>query len=216
MALVANGLSTLDAILNSGKEKLLEVLRSERRITALLASVSDVIGFTPNRLATTHIRVATELGIEGIVDDCNKKLGTEYEEAIASLLRVEASWVVTVLDDGKRQNVPDILVKLGDVAVLIECKTCTKVPTLVKKEEAFAIMQKAADFDRNMRRVTLGKPAFDEHSKTKAQAASDITLIEHPVFIEAILRVHTGSMEPHDFLRWLTTPGVAEIDRLLG
>jgi helicase len=55
---------------------------------------------------------------------------------------------------------------------------------LIKKEEAFAVLQKAIDFKTNMRRVSLGKPAFDEHSKSKAQAAQDITLIEHHVFME--------------------------------
>jgi helicase len=67
-----------------------------------------------------------------------------------------------------------------------------------------------------MRRVSLGKPAFDEHSKSKAQASQDITLIEHHVFMEGLLRVHEGSVTPADFLKWLGTPGISEIDRLSG
>jgi hypothetical protein len=38
------------------------------------------------------------------------ELGVEYEKAIATLLRVEASWIVTNLDDGQRRNVPDMLI----------------------------------------------------------------------------------------------------------
>jgi helicase len=87
---------------------------------------------------------------------------------------------------------------------------------LIKKEEAWAVIQKAADFDTAMRRVTLGKPAFDETSKAKAAASQDITLVEHPIFMEGLLRVHGGTLTPDEFMRWLGSPGVAEIDRLGG
>ena len=78
------------------------------------------------------------------------------------------------------------------------------------------MVQKSADFDKAMRRVTLGKPVFDETSKKKAAASHDITLVEHSVFLEALLRVHAGSLAPVDFLAWLAVPGVAEIERLRG
>ena len=120
------------------------------------------------------------------------------------------------MDDGIRQNVPDLLVELGGKQILLECKTCTKSPPLIKKEEAWAVIQKAADFDTVMRRVTLGKPAFDETSKRKAAAAQDITLVEHGVFVEGLLRVHAGTLPASEFLDWLSCPGVAEIDRLGG
>ena len=87
---------------------------------------------------------------------------------------------------------------------------------LIKKEEAWAVIQKGADFDKAMRRVTLGKPAFDESSKGKAAASNDISLVEHHVFIEGLLRVHAGTLSPEQFLVWLTAPGVAEIERLSG
>ncbi|PLZ00059.1 hypothetical protein CY652_22975 [Burkholderia sp. WAC0059] len=67
-----------------------------------------------------------------------------------------------------------------------------------------------------MRRVTLGKPAFDETSKKKAAASKDITLVEHSVFIEGLLRVHSGTLSAADFLSWLGSPGVAELERLGG
>jgi helicase len=112
--------------------------------------------------------------------------------------------------------VPDLLIKLGDLQVLLECKTCTKKPPLIKKDEAFAILQKASDFDKGMRRVTLGKPGFDEHSKMKAQGSPDITLVEHSVFSEGLLRVHSGAITSENFLKWLVVPGLSEIGRLEG
>jgi helicase len=216
MALVAQGIATLHDVLTTAKDKLVGLLRHDRRAQALIDAAASTIGHGPSRFLVVHERVATKLGIDGIVKACNEKLGVEYEQAIASLLRIEAAWIVTILDDGIRQNVPDILIQLGGLGVLLECKTCTKSPPLIKKEEAFSVLQKGADFDKAMRRVTLGKPSFDETSKKKAAAAHDITLIDHVVFMEAILRVHTGALSPQDFLRWLGTPGVAELDRVGG
>ena len=216
LALLQNGLSTFEQILASGKGKLLSILRSEQRVMALLKAVASANGTGPDRFARTHMRVAQKLGLEAIVDACNKELGTNYENAIRRLLEAESSWAITKLDDGKRKNVPDMLVQLGELELLIECKTCTKCPALVKKEEAFAVIQKALDFDKKMYRVTLGKPTFDEHSKTKAQASIDISLVEHSIFVEGILRVHSGTVTPRQFLEWLARPGVTEIDKLMG
>jgi len=67
-----------------------------------------------------------------------------------------------------------------------------------------------------MRRVTLGKPAFDETSKRKAAASKDITLVEHSLFMEGLLRVHGGTLSVADFMNWLGSPGVAESERLGG
>lgn len=216
MALIAQGIGTLHQILDTAKDQLTHILRSDRRAQALLDAISRIVGHGANRLATTHAAAAKELGVESIVERCEKALGTDYEAAIVELLQVEQSWVVTVLDDGKRQNVPDILIKLADQEILLECKTCTKAPPLIKKEEAWAILQKAADYDPKMRRVTLGKPTFDETSKKKGAASHDITLIEHHAFIEGVLRVHAGSLQPSEFLTWLGTPGLSDIDRLDG
>jgi helicase len=132
------------------------------------------------------------------------------------LLETEPSWRVTLLDDGIQQNVPDLMLTLGQVTVLIECKTTTKNPPLIKKEEAFAVLQKAIGFDPSMHRVTLGKPGFDDHSKKKVQSATDVTLVEHEVFIEGFLRVATRSVTPEEFVAWLSAPGLTELDRLGG
>jgi hypothetical protein len=66
------------------------------------------------------------------------------------------------------------------LGVLIECKTSSKSP-LIKKEEARAVLQKAADFDKKLKKVSLGNPAFDETSKYKCAVPKDITLVEHSV-----------------------------------
>ncbi|MDA8259276.1 MAG: DEAD/DEAH box helicase [Betaproteobacteria bacterium] len=216
MGLIAQGIATLHDVLGTAKDKLVQLLRSEPRAQALLDAVSSTVGLGPSRLAAAHFKTGQELGIERQVKACDDSLGTEYEVAIAALLRVEAAWAVTVLDDGTRPNVPDLLIELGAQQILLECKTCTKTPALIKKEEAWAVMQKAADFDPAMRRVTLGKPAFDETSKKKAAASQDITLVEHSVFMEGLLRVHGGTLSAADFMTWLGTPGVAELERLGG
>jgi helicase len=216
MALVAQGIATLHDVLATAKEKLTEILRSDRRAIALIEAASSTIGHSFNRLKSTHSQLAKELGLGDLLDSCNNNLGVEYEKAITDLLRVETSWIVTALDDGTRQNVPDIFIRLGECQLLVECKTCSKSPPLIKKEEAWAVLQKASDFDKTMHRITLGKPGFDETSKKKSAASHDITLVEHNIFLEGLLRVHAGSLTPSDFLKWLTMPGVAEIERLGG
>jgi helicase len=216
MGLIAQGIATLHDVLGTAKDKLAQLLRSEPRAQALIDAVSSTVGLGPSRLAAAHLKAGKELGIERQVKACDDALGRDYEVAVATLMRIEAAWTVTVLDDGKRPNVPDLLIELGAAQALLECKTCTKSPPLIKKEEAWAVVQKAADFDRTMRRVTLGKPAFDETSKKKAATSKDITLVEHSVFMEGLLRVHSGTLTPADFMTWLGSPGVAELERLGG
>lgn len=216
MALLAQGIDTLEGILGTAKERLEGILKNGTRVDSLLAAVSNSLDFQADRFTKIHRNVAAEIGLDRTMEQCEEALGTEYEEAIAKFLSAEPSWTVTPVDEGKRQNVPDLLVKLDDMAILIECKTTTKNPPLIKKDEAFAVLQKAVDFDPSIHRVTLGKPKFDEHSKKKAMGASEITLIEHSIFTEGLLRVLTGTVAPIDFLRWLSAPGVSEIERLDG
>lgn len=216
MALLADGIATLHDILAATKDRLTQLLRSERRADALVAAVDKMVGFSSERLEGVHRATADRLGIADLHTACEDALGTAYEKAIAGFLRVEGTWVVTQLDDGIKQNVPDLMLRLGGRCALIECKTCTRSPQVIKKEEAWAVLQKAADFDAAMRRITLGKPGFDETSMKKAASASDITLIVHGAFMEALLRVHSGSLTPEAFFDWLSAPGVAELDRLEG
>ena len=216
MALVANGGTTFEEIEDLGAERVSAILRSHSRAEAFFAAISEHTVFGPNRLASGHDQLAKRLGVRKMVAACAKSMDREYEKTIVRLLRMEMSWAVTVLDDGRRQNVPDVLLKLGDIAVLLEMKTASKSSGLIKKEAAFAVLQKAADYSEEMARVTLGKPHFDEMSKSKVAASRELTLVEHVTFVEALLRVLAGEIESTEFLAWLTEPGEAEFERIPG
>lgn len=216
MSLIANGLVTVMDVLTAGKDKLTKLLGAPERADALVSALSDSADRSMASFQRLHLQLGQELGIKELVAKCNEALGTDYEDAIIEILRQELSWIVDKLDDGKRQNEPDIQLVLGKTELLIECKTVTRKPPLVAKEEAFAIMQKATDYDSSMRRVTLGKPDFDEHTKSKTKASTDITLVGHAVFMEGIMRVLTGRLTAAEFMAWLAEPGVTDLSRLPG
>lgn len=216
VALLRAGVQTFEQLLSHAKDALTTVLGNDRRTTALLSAVANCVGFGIGRYERVHADLAAMLDLTAMVAACENTLNTDYEKAIERLLLVEKAWTVRVLDDGKQKNVPDLMVTLNGVNVLVECKTTSKSPPLIKKEDAFAVLQKAVDFAPAMHRVTLGKPAFDEHSKTKAQAAPSISLVEHDAFMEGLLRVHAKEISAAAFLTWISAPGVAELDRLDG
>jgi len=216
MALLGQGIETFDQLLASTKAVLSVAVGSEGRAGALLNAVASCLGVQTVKYQRTHEELASKLGVRTQFDQCTDQIGTEYEAAIHQFLAIERSWAVHVLDDGKQQNVPDLLIVLDSMSVIIECKTTTKKPPLIKKEEAFAVMQKAIGYDSAMHRVTLGKPGFDEHSKKKVQSATDVALVSHDTFMEGLLRVHAKQVSPQEFLAWLASPGLAELDRLGG
>ena len=216
MALIANGLVTVMDVIGAGRERLTKLLGADQRSTALMAALSDSFDEASMNFERMHLRLGREIGIEEKISKCNNSLGTDYDDAVIDLLREEVNWTVTYLDNGTLQNVPDIMLVLGDTSLLIECKTVTKKPPLITKSEAFAVLQKAVDFEERMKRVTLGKPEFDEHSKKKAVAASSITLARHSIFMEGLMRVLTGRLTASDFIKWLANPGVTELSRLPG
>lgn len=216
MALVKRGFQTLQDVLQAGSDQLLDILKSSLRVIELKKGIEVTTGHNSNAMQSVHMRVAREFGVESVVERCYRENGTEYEKAAHDLLAATKAFAITVIDDGKRQNVPDLLVKLGNVEALIECKSAIKNPALINKEDAWAVIQKAADYDQKIRRITLGKPAFDETSKEKAAAATDLTLIENGVFIEAAMRLLQKTLTPEEFMVWITTPGVSELERLPG
>jgi len=216
MALIANGLATVMDVIGAGKARLVKLLGGERRTDALIAALSDTFDSAGVNFGRVHLKLSQELGIEEKLKKCNEALGTGYEDAMFELLKEEINWSVDKLDDRKRQNVPDFQLVLGNTALLIECKTVTKKPPLITKDEAFDVVQKALDFDQKMKRVTLGKPDFDEHSKKKAAASPSITLVRHDVFMEGLMRVLTGRLAAINFVEWLAEPGVTDLSRLPG
>ena len=215
MSLLEDGLDTFEKIIDAGVKKLSKILKNKQRAAEFLKATSESDSSKYRSYTSVHFRLAEKLNISDIVSECEKAMHTEYEEAVAELLRRMPSCEVTILDDGKRKNVPDLLIKIDDQPILIEIKTTTK-SVGVKKEEAFAVQQKAADFADEMHRVTLGKPRFDETSKMKAMASHSITLVEHSVFVEAVLRVLDKRIDPAAFYSWITQPGIAEMERIPG
>jgi hypothetical protein len=65
-------------------------------------------GHNSSAMQSAHIRVAKELGAESLVERCYAENGTEYKKAVHDLLVFTKAFTVTVIDDGKRQNVPDL------------------------------------------------------------------------------------------------------------
>ena len=216
MQLVQKDIMSLQDVLGTSVDHLTKLLKNGQRARSLLEAVARVSDPRSSRFEGAHNKVAEELGILELVKAVYREQGTSFESAVVDLIRVESSWAVTVLDNGVRQNVPDILIQKGKVNVLIECKTCTKSPQVISKEDAWAVVQKSAGYDEFMARVSLGKPAFDETSKRKAANAGDITLVEFSDFVEGVLRVHTGSVSPVEFLNWISSPGIADTARLGG
>lgn len=146
VALLQQGILTFDQLLGTAKEKLSAVLGNERRITSLLKAVANSLGSRAAKFQKLHQEVAEKIGLEEAVKSCSEALGVEYDAAVKTLLQTEASWKVTLLDDGIQQNVPDLMLVLGSTSLLIECKTTTKKPPLIKKEEAFARFAKGDRF----------------------------------------------------------------------
>ena len=220
MKVLESGATTFEDIENLGVDGLADIVQSRRRAEALLTAIGEHTSVDPSRFSLVHGKLATRLGIAEILKACSTAMDKDYEDSIVRLLREESEWVVTVLDDERRQsvrqNVPDVMLALNGTVALLEMKTASKRSGCVKKEEAFAVLQKAADFDRGMARVTLGKPRFDETSKVKAMASSEITLVEHASFVEGMLRVLGKEIAPEAFLAWLVQTGEAEFARLPG
>ena len=217
MSLVEAGIVDFDDVAQAGLGRLEEILGSRRRAEALLGAVSEYSEVTSDRLNAIHRSLGTKIGLASEIARCFDAIGTDYEDAIIELLRKNNSWNITVIDDGNRKNVPDVLLEVGERSVLIEMKTSSKRSGLIKKDEAFAVIQKAMNFDKEIKRATLGKPYFDELSKEKAVASvEEVTLVEHSCFMECVLRVLCGNISADDFMDWISQPGLAEFARIPG
>lgn len=216
MELASRGWSTFKAVIGARPAELLEVLKSAVRVEAFVQSMGATADSGSETFKSAHIRIAGYLGFEEVMERCYSEVGTGYEKAILELLKQHAAFEVNVVDDGKRSNVPDLLLKSGDLEAVVECKTSAKRHGLVSKEDAWAVVQKATGFDPNLRRVTLGKPGFDESAKNKVALSTELTLVENEAFLEGILRFILKEIDSGAFMAWLCAPGLAEIERLPG
>lgn len=214
LALMKAGLSTPEAIINTDPKSLEQILLHKVRVDSLVDALQKAEDRPYEFARRRQSKAARELGIEEMVDDAYRLFGNEYEDAIEALLRLDKTWKVTKLEDGKRQGVPDFLIQLGSKSAVLECKTCTKKPPAITKDEAFAVLTKAANIESTTRRVTLGKPGFDTFSEGKACGSTEITLVRHTDFIDAMLLLRSGFVTSEEVFSWLVEPGVAEIERL--
>ncbi|MEW8664748.1 MAG: hypothetical protein AB2557_20020, partial [Candidatus Thiodiazotropha sp.] len=62
--------------------------------------------------------------------------------------------------------------------------------------------------------LTIGKPDFDVFSKEKAGGTENVSLVNHVVFVEALIKYLEGHVSGGDFYDWLTAPGPKRIEYL--
>lgn len=214
LALSRAGLSDPEMIINADPLILEKVLQHRVRVDRLVEALQKAQNRPYEHARRRQVMLAAEIGLEQLVHEAYDLFGNDYEIPIEQLLRLEPSWKVTKLDDGKRQGVPDFLIQSGSSTAVLECKTCIKKPPAISKDEAFAVLIKAANIDAKTRRVTLGKPGFDTFSEAKACGSSEVTLVRHADFIDAILMLRSGRVAADEVFKWLVEPGVAEIERI--
>lgn len=215
-SLLKAGITTLDGLIACGREALAALIGGNTRSDALLKAITEGEDIPPERLSETHIAFGKKLGIGEKIDAIYRELGDDYELAVLDLLREVTAFDVHQYDDGKMQNVSDLFLTFGDESAFIECKTTIRKIPLIKKEEAFSVLQKSADVDPQVKRICLGKPQFDESTKMKAQASSEITLLTNSAMVEGVLRHLGGEITADELAAWLFRTGVSEVERLGG
>ena len=137
VALGRHGVTSFEDLENLGAERVTEMVGSRTRAEALLEAVEQEIDISPNRYSLVHERLAARLGVDDVVKECAALMEKEYEDAIVRLLNSEDSWSVSVRDDGRRMNEPDILIRLDNIAVLLEIKDSTKEIRIDKEGSGF-------------------------------------------------------------------------------
>lgn len=215
MLLHKANLASPNDILVAPRAQLVKLLEDERRTDELVAALTHYFDASLDAWKNRHISRASILQIDPIPIQRSYELtGDDYEIPIEELLLSISEWNVTKIDAHKRQGYPDFLITLGGKSILFECKTKQSNNATISKDEAFAILIKGADFEKD-HSVTLGKPDFDEFSKIKANGSKEITLIRHIDFVEAILRYKAGKATAENLFNWFLVPGFAQIDGLL-
>lgn len=215
-SLLKAGITTFDGLLAYGKDALSKLIGSDARSEALLAAVANDDAIPPERLKDTHLALAQKLGVKDYVVAMYDALGDEFEIAARNFLNLIPEFHAVQYDSGKMQNASDIFLTFAERAAFIECKTTTRKIALIKKEEAFAVLQKSADVEQSVKRICLGKPQFDESAKIKAQSSQQITLTTNSTLIEGCLRCLSGEVSCEDLADWLLASGNSEIARLGG
>lgn len=213
LALRKAGFSAPEQIVSADFAALEKVLANTERTKRLLTAIEQSENDPVKRAYKLHSKFANGLGLGQLIGDLYEKIGNDYEVPVEKILRLETAWEVIKLDDGVRQGVPDFMISLNGRSAVLECKTTVKKPPMINKEEAFAVQHKATDIE-NVHKITLGKPAFDTFSESKACGSVEITLLRHSDFVEAMLLLRSGSVNAAKVFEWMVEPGVAELERL--
>ncbi len=215
MILYKANLTSPNDILAAPRNQLVKLLEDERRADSLIFALTHYFDASLDVWKNRHIERALKLQLDPVAIQRSYELpGDEYENPVEELLNYVTEWKVTKLDAYKRQGYPDFQITFYGKSILFECKTKQSNSATISKDDAFAVLIKGADFQKD-HSITLGKPDFDEFSKTKANGSRDITLLRHRDFIEAILRYKAGKVTAEDLFNWLIVPGFAQIDGLL-
>ena len=211
MAVRGEGLNDPNDLISTPVERVSEIVGGRRRAEALIHAVAEVQGRLLKGWKIRHLRRASQQpDRRQFIEESYDAIGTDYEAAIEAMLK-SLDWSVEKLDDGKRQGMPDFLLKWQSRSIVIECKTKQSNEALINKEDAFSVLAKSVDINAD-HRVTIGKPDFAAFCREKAAGARDVTLVPHYCFAEAILRAWEDALSTDDVFTWLLKPGVAEID----
>ena len=210
MAVRGEGLSDPNDLMSTSVQRIAEVVGSHPRAEALVHAVAERQGRVLKGWKVRHLRRAGQQPNRvRIMEASYDATGTDYETAVEEILET-LDWTVDKLDDGRRQGMPDFLIKWQDRAIVVECKTKQSDEALISKEDAFAVLAKSVDINAD-HRVTIGKPDFSSFCREKAAGARNVTLVPHFFLAESILRVWEGVLSTDDVFNWLLRPGVAEV-----
>lgn len=214
MALLENGLQDPNLLHNADVLQLNSILENERRVKSLLNAVANYLDRPLRRWKNEHTKKAASLGVdEKLITQSYELIGDEYENPIEILLGLVKEWHVEKLDKIKRQGVPDFQIECNGSITVFECKTKQKEGALVSKDDAFAVLIKGADIKCDSY-LTLGKPDFDAFSKGKAAGTTNVSLVNHVVFVHAIIKYLEGRIDSTELYKWLTAPGPKSIENL--
>ncbi|MES2822823.1 MAG: DEAD/DEAH box helicase [Pseudomonadota bacterium] len=214
MILLQHGLQDPNLLHEANVLKLNQILENGERVKALLNAVANYLDKPLRRWKNEHTKRAVSVGLqENLINQAYELLGDEYEVPIEGLLRLVTEWNISKLDKSKRQGVPDFQIECSGKVTVVECKTKLNEGAFVSKDDAFAILIKGADIKCDSY-LTIGKPDFDTFSKEKSGGTKNVSLVNHVVFIEAIIKYLEGRIDGFSLYSWLTSPGYKQLDNL--
>jgi helicase len=209
MKLVAADAAHPNKLLSLQADLLANLVDGIDRAKALLNAVAGMFSRPMEFWRNRHVASAKDLRADvALVEALYDTDGLAYEDLVVTLLR-RMDLPAEKFDDGKKQGVPDIVIRFKRGNVFLECKSREhKKSSPISTEDAFAILTKANDLQAS-HFVTVAKPDVGSHAKKKATSAGAITLVSHKSLIQAYLAYFSGKVPAHKIESWLCQPGVA-------